>query len=384
MPFSRAELGWPIALAVVTQIDVWPTGRYNLGHLVGPAPVVALLYAVTSLSLVWRRRAPLTVLAFVVTVDAAEFLTLGAPEGLGSVLPAAIAFYAVGRFAPTAALQLAAPLLLLGVAVHELTDPAFSFSGLEVVLWVVVAAAWPLGQAFRRRALEAQGLAEQTRRLSEDRDDAARAAVAAERSRIAGELHDVVGHGMSVAVLQLVAADGLLDDDHAAARNRLRLAERSARQALAEMRRLLGLLDSEPATLVARPGLKQVDQLVGDTRAAGAQVDLRIRGDVVELSPGLDLAAFRIVQESLTNVLKHARPPTAEVRISYRPDRVVIEVHDHGRGAAVVASDGRGLTGMRERARLYGGELDAGRRDGGGYSVRASLPVDACEAGGLG
>jgi signal transduction histidine kinase len=375
-PFSWAELGWPIVLAVVTQIDVWPTGRYNLGHLVGPAPVVSLLYAVTSLSLVWRRRAPLSVLAFVVTVDAAEFLALGAPEGLGSVLPAAVAFYAVGRYAWPAALQLAAPLLLLGIAVHELTDPVFSFSGLEVVLWIVVAACWPLGHAFRSRDLEAQGLAEETRRLSADRDEAARAAVASERSRIAAELHDVVGHGMSVAVLQLVAADGLLDNDRPAARTRLRLAERSVRQAMAEMRRLLGLLDSEPAVLADRPGLQQVEQLVGDTRAAGARVDLSIRGAEVELSPGLDLAAFRIVQESLTNVLKHARPPTAEVRISYCSDRVVIEVHDHGRGAAVVATDGRGLTGMRERARLYGGELDAGWRDGGGYSVRASLPVE--------
>lgn len=377
MPFSRAELGWPIVLAVVSQIDVWPTGRYNLGHLVGPAPVVSLLYAVTSLSLVWRRRAPLSVLAFVVTVDAVEFLALGAPEGLGSILPAVVAFYSVGRHARPAALQLAAPLLLLGVAVHELTDPVFSFSGLEVVLWIAVAACWPLGHAFRSRDLDAQGLAEEARRLSDQRDEAARAAVASERSRIAAELHDVVGHGMSVAVLQLVAADSLLDNDRPAARTRLHLAERSARQALAEMRRLLGLLDSEPAALAARPGLQQVEQLVGDTRAAGAWVELSIRGELVALSPGLDLAAFRIVQESLTNVLKHARPPTAEVRISYRPDRVVIEVHDHGRGAAVVATDGRGLTGMRERARLYGGELDAGWRDGGGYSVRASLPVDA-------
>jgi signal transduction histidine kinase len=377
VPFSRAELGWPIALAVVSQLDVWLPGRYNLGHLVGPAPVVALLYAVTSLSLVWRRRAPLTVLAFVVTADAAEFLALGAPEGLGSVVPAAAAFYAVGRYAPTAALQLAAPLLLLGVAVHELTDPIFAFTGLELVLWVAVAACWPLGHAFRRRALESQDLADRARHLAADRDDATRAAVTAERSRIARELHDVVGHGMSVAVLQLVAADGVLESDGAAARTRVRLAEGSIRQALGEMRRLLGLLDREPADLVARPGLGQLDQLVGDTRAAGADVRLCVSGPVIDLPPGLDLAAYRIVQESLTNVIKHARPPTAAVQISYGPDRVVIQVDDDGRGSPAPTSDGRGLTGMRERARLYGGELTAGMREGGGYSVHASLPVDA-------
>jgi signal transduction histidine kinase len=377
-PFSRSELAWPLVLAVWAQLDVWPPAPYNLGHLVGPAPLVALLYSVTSLSLVWRRRAPLAVLVFVVTVDAVEFLAFGAPEGLGSILPAVIAFYSVGRYAPTGEVIVAAPLVLLGVAVHELTDPIFAMSGLEVILWGVVGMAWPIGHAIGRRAREAEGLAVQARELVARRDELASAAVANERARIARELHDVVGHGISVAVLQLVAADGLLDKGRlTAARTRLHSAERSSREALAEMRRLLGLLDGGVTVPEETAGLGHVRRLVADTRAAGAEVTLQVRGDPVDLPAGLDLAAYRILQESLTNVLKHAQPPCADVLIAYERDTVVVEVHDRGATRAEPRPGGRGLTGMRERAALYGGELQVGPRADGGYSVRARLPVGA-------
>jgi signal transduction histidine kinase len=202
--------------------------------------------------------------------------------------------------------------------------------------------------------------------------------VTEERTRIARELHDVVGHGISVAVLQLVAALGLLDNgDLDPARARVLNAERSAREALAEMRRLLGLLDGEAdPTLAPQPGLKQLDRLVADIRAAGATVNLSVRGGPVELPAGLDLAAFRILQEALTNVLKHAAPPCADVVVAYREDGVGLEVRDRGAEAVAAAGDGRGLAGMRERARLYGGELHAGPCRGGGYAVRAWLPVE--------
>jgi signal transduction histidine kinase len=378
LPFSRSELAWPLALAVYAQLDVWPPAPYNLGHLVGPAAVVALLYAVTSLSLVWRRRAPMAVLVFVVTVDAVEYLVFGAPEGLGSVLPVAIAFYCVGRYAPAGNVVFAVPLVLLGVAVHELTDPIFRMSGLEVILWCAVLLAWPLGHAFRRRAREAEGLSERARELEARRDELARTAVTDERARIARELHDVVGHGISVAVLQLVAADGLLDKGLlAAARTRLQSAERSSREALAEMRRLLDLVDGDVAVPEETAGLRHVPRLVEDTRAAGAEVTLQVRGDVIDLPSGLDLAAFRILQESLTNVLKHARPPRADVLIGYERDTVVVEVHDRGAAGAASVPGGRGLAGMRERAALYGGELQVGPRSDGGYSVRARLPIGA-------
>jgi signal transduction histidine kinase len=379
LDLSRSELVWPLLLAAYTQVDVWPRGRLNLGHVVGPRPVLALLYTATSLALVWRRRAPLAVLAAIVTADAAYYLGYGAPEGLGTVLPMMFALYAVGRYAAATTGYAAAPMLLLAIALHELTDPQFRLNGLEVILWAVVAAVWPLGYAFQRRAREALSLARHAEQLAVDRDEAARAAVAGERARIARELHDVVGHGISVAVLQLVAAAGLLDKGSLEpARARLGNAERSARDALAEMRRLLGLLDrgSEPS-LAPKPGLGQLDRLVADTRAAGATVSLRVHGAPVELSPGLDLAAFRIVQESLTNVLKHARPPCADVLVTYRPDSLTIDVRDHGTTPAPPAPDGRGLAGMRERASLYGGDLHAGARPDGGYAVRAQLPLGA-------
>jgi signal transduction histidine kinase len=319
------------------------------------------------------------VLAFVVTADTAAYLAFGAPEGLGSLLPLFFALYSVGRYARPANLALAAPLALLGLALHDLLDPVFEFGGSIALYWLVVSSAWPVGYAFRQRALERDTLASQARELTEDRDRMARAATEAERGRIARELHDVVGHGLSVIVLQVVATLGVLDKgDVAAARERLLTTERSARDALAEMRRLLDLLDDGSAgSLVPQPGLAELARLVTDTRAAGADVHLTIRGTPVHLPTGVDLAAFRIVQESLTNVLKHARPPKAEVCIRYAPGAVELDVRDEGRAPHETNPAGRGLAGMRERASLYDGELDAGPTADGGFRVRARLPVAA-------
>lgn len=373
---SRSALLWPLLVAAWTQLDVWPSGRVNLGHVVGPRPVLAALYLATSLVLVWRRRAPLAVLAFITLADVGYYLGYGAPQGLGTVLPALVASYAVGRYLPARAGAPAAALILLGTAAHELTDPIFRFDGLEVVLWLVVAAGWPIGHAFGRRAREAH-------RLAESGHEAARVAVIEERARIARELHDVVGHGISVAVLQLVAALGLLDKGELGpARARVGNAERSAREALAEMRRLLGLLDTDTdseGALAPQPGLKQLDRLVADTESAGAAINLRVKGDRSELPAGLDLAAFRILQEALTNVLKHASPPSADVTVTYAADSLDLEVRDHGGGPAPGApahEGGRGLAGMRERARLYDGEFESGPCPDG-YRVRARLPLEA-------
>jgi signal transduction histidine kinase len=225
--------------------------------------------------------------------------------------------------------------------------------------------------------MEAEMLAGRARRLTAEGEQLAHAAVESERARIARELHDVVGHGLSVIVLQLVAAGTLIEKgDTAGARARLASTERSARDALAEMRRLLDLLDDgEAPSLSAQPGLGQVDRLIADTRAAGADVELEITGMPLELPTGLDLAAFRILQEALTNVLKHARPPHAHVRVSYETDAVVVEVRDEGRDAHGTSPGGRGLPGLRERVSLYAGQLELGPQPGGGYLVRARLPV---------
>jgi signal transduction histidine kinase len=358
-----------VVLAVLVQVDIWG-GRFALGHMVGPRAVIALLYAVTSLSLIWCRRAPLVVLAFIVTADSVVYLVFGAPEGLGSFLPVLIAFYAVGRFSEPGSVVFAAPLVFVGIAIHELTDPVYSFGGSDAVFYAVLATGWPLGYAFRRRALEKEA-------LLEAQQETAQAAVTAERARIARELHDVVGHGLSVIVLQLVAALPLVDDaGHEALRARLLSVERSARDALAEMRRLLDLVeDGASASLAPQPGLAQLEHLVDDTRAAGADIELAIRGEPADLPAGVDLAAFRIVQESLTNVLKHARPPKAAVSVDYGAEAVIVEVIDQGATPARPNVSGRGLAGMRERVALYGGDLDLHARPKGGFCVRARLPL---------
>ena len=376
-PGARAFV-WPSLLAVWVQADVWGPPPIAFGHVVGPQPMESLLYATTSLALAWRRRAPVAVLAFVVTADTVYYLVYGAPQGLGSLLPTMCALYAVGRWSRPANGVLAVLLGLLGLLAHELLDPQFVLDGSTALYWLALSVTWPLGFAFRRRAVEAGALAERARTLAADRDRRAREAVEAERGRIARELHDVVGHGLSVVVLQLVAAIGTLDTgDVAGARSRLLGVERCARDALAEMRRLLDLLhDDEAARLPAsHPGTAQLERLVADTRAAGADVTLMTSGVPGDLPPGVDLALFRIVQEALTNVLKHAHPPCARVSITHAPHHVEVEVLDRGRAPVLDNPSGRGLAGMRERVGLYGGELTVGPAPEGGYRVRARLPV---------
>jgi signal transduction histidine kinase len=364
---------------VVTQTDVWLPRSVNLGNVVGPPAVVSLLYLVTSLLLVWRRRGPLTVLAAIVTVDAVEYLIFGAPEGLGSLLPTVIAFYAVGRYARAGALAVAAPLVLLGTAVHELMDPAFTFDGGEAVFYLVLGTAWPLGRAFARNASQQAAVEERSRALLREREARTREAVAAERARISRELHDVVGHGLTVVVLQLVSAEGLLANNALdLARSRVAAAESSARAALEEMRRLLVLLGEDGAdrSLDPQPGLRDLDNLLDHARIAGAQISLTVEGPTREIPAGVDLAAYRIVQEAVTNVLKHAQPPRATVRIGYEVDALAIEVLDDGVPSATTGDGtGRGLTGLHERVTLYGGALQAGPRPGSGYAVTARLPV---------
>jgi signal transduction histidine kinase len=374
--WPRSDWVLPVVLALVAQADVWAPASYNLGHLTGPAPVVSILYVVTALALVWRKRSPVAVLAFIVSVDAVEYLGFGAPEGLGSLLPTVVAFYSVGRYARTGAVTVAAPLALLGIAVHELTDPVFTLTGSNAIFYAVVAGAWPLGQAFRRRAEHTDELQARTAELAAQRDRLAEAAARAERARIARELHDIVGHGLSITVLQLAGASALLENGRAEqAGERLASTERTARQTLTEMRRLLGLLDegADP-TLAPQPGLDQLEALIEATRRAGAQITTEVTGTPAALPPSLDLTVYRVLQEALTNVLKHAHPPVCTVRIGHEPHELALEVCDAGR-TATPAPAGRGLAGMRERITVFGGTLNTGVTPTGGFTVCARLPV---------
>jgi signal transduction histidine kinase len=362
-PLPSFDVALAALIAALSLMDVWaPLSFVTTEH---HRPLLSVVFVAMSLALVWRRRVPLAVLAFVFTSGSLLYLAIGAPEALGTFLPPLAAIYAVGRHADSRALVLAAPVALLGTAIHEVKDPSFTLSGPAIFFWALLAAAWPVGHAFRRRVLAVEEL-----------QRGRRADVAAERARIAQELHDVVGHGISVVVLQLVAALGMLESGkHEAARRRLLATERSARDTLAEMRRLFELLDEHGAPLTPQPGLHDVERLISDTREAGVELDLEVKGDPVELPAGLELAAYRVVQEALTNVIRHARPRRAHVRVAYGMDELAVEVLDEGAVGPTSATGGRGLAGMRERVALYDGVLEVGSRADGGFAVRARFPV---------
>lgn len=240
---------------------------------------------------------------------------------------------------------------------------------------------WVLGDSMRYRRAYYAGLEDRAARLERERDAQAQIAAAAERARIARELHDVVAHNVSVMVVQADGASYALDSDPERARQALAAIAGTGRQALAEMRRLLGVLrkDSQETGLAPLPGVEQLAELLDQARAAGLPVDFTVAGTPRPLPSGAGLAAYRIVQESLTNTRKHAGPrASATVTLRYREDALTLTITDDGRGAAAVADGpGHGLTGMRERIALYGGTLTAGPGPGGGYEVTAVLPVTA-------
>jgi signal transduction histidine kinase len=233
-----------------------------------------------------------------------------------------------------------------------------------------------LGRALRRRRLAAAELQDRAARLEQEREERARAAVAEERGRIARELHDVIAHSMSVIVVQAGAAEQILGNDPARAREALRSIRRAGNDVLDEMRRLLGILrrEDEELTLAPQPSIARLDELLGQARAGGLPVELVVHRQPRQLAPGVELAAYRIVQEALTNSRKHAGAAHAQV-IRYAPDALELDVVDDGRAAQQGGGTGHGLVGMRERAVLYGGVLEAGARPGGGFAVHARLPL---------
>jgi signal transduction histidine kinase len=240
---------------------------------------------------------------------------------------------------------------------------------------------WLAGFLLRGSAVRADTAEERAARLEQEREADALRAVVEERTRIARELHDIVGHSVSVMTVQTSGVRRLLRSEQEQEREALLAVERTGREALAEMRRVVGALREaeEGPALAPRPSLSRVDKLVAQARETGLPVDLEIEGDAVPLPAGVDLTAYRLVQEGLTNAIKHAAARHAEVRVRYDPGHVEIEVCDDGRGAdgadPTSSDGGHGLEGMRERVSIYGGELEAGPRAGGGFRLRARIPV---------
>jgi signal transduction histidine kinase len=261
--------------------------------------------------------------------------------------------------------------------------PFWSSVAGSFVVWLVAifAGVWMWGRYVRMRRAYAAELEARAERAERDREAEARRAVAAERARIARELHDVVAHHVSVTVVQAGAARQLLDTDPGRARSALVAIEEAGRRALTAMPSLLRALRADEAdeTRAPQPTLSDLDGLVGSVTAAGLPVRLRIEGRRRPLPAGVDLSAYRIVQEALTNTLKHAGPAHAEVAVCYGREALELRVVDDGDGALrpAAAGSGHGLVGMRERVALFGGQLHAGPRPEGGYQVVARLPLDA-------
>jgi signal transduction histidine kinase len=263
------------------------------------------------------------------------------------------------------------PLVYITVAVVTWNDPDGVW-GESVFISLLLTASWFSGLVLNRKFAQAAEAHERAQRLEAERE----ALIGEERRRIARELHDVVAHSVSVMTVQAGGVRRLLRPDQEREREALLVVESTGREALTEMRRLLGMLrKTEEAPLAPMPGLEGLGALVQQVRDAGLPVDFRVKGEPVPLPPGIDVSAYRIVQEALTNALKHAGEARAEVTLRYAQDVIEVEIVNDGTADANGAVPGHGLVGMEERAALYGGKLEAGPRREGGFAVRAQLPV---------
>ena len=329
----------------------------------------------------FRRRRPI---AAALTMALALLLATalgGAPTqatGIVALIALVSGAYMLGARTQGRVLAAGTIALIVALAVDAIVEESQTVSALLFFTFFVVGLPVAAGQATRSRAQLADELADRAVALERAREGEAQAAVQEERARIARELHDVVAHDVSVMVVQAAAAKRIVEREPDRAEEAIVSIEGTGREALAEMRRLLGVLrrGDEDLALAPQPSLSRVDALLARTRAAGLDVALERSGDDAPLPAGVDLAAYRVVQEALANVVRHAGAEHATVRLTYDPRAVVVEVVDDGRGAADGGGKaGHGLIGLRERVDLYGGDFEAGPRAEGGFGVRARLPV---------
>jgi signal transduction histidine kinase len=271
-------------------------------------------------------------------------------------------------------------IVLAGITAVVYNIPSHTTAEL-ILIPVEFGITWAVGFALRARSEQAEAAETRAMRAERERDAAARIAVAEERARIARELHDVVAHAVSVMVLQVGAVRHKLPEAQAHDREALRGVERAGRTALTEMRRLLAAMrrDGEEVEFTPQPGLDGLDELLAQVGRAGLPVELHVDGEPVPLPRGVDLSAYRIVQEGLTNALKHAHASTADVTVRYRPEELEIEVRDDGLGSATADGLGHGLVGVRERVKIYGGQMAAGAAAEGGFVLSTRLPLDEDE-----
>ncbi|HTX30072.1 MAG TPA: sensor histidine kinase [Solirubrobacteraceae bacterium] len=360
-------------LTVAVELELIHSDKWTVAR-----GVAALLVTVP---LLLRLRFPLVVLSLVVGGTALG-AALGASPVNGPIFPVIavlLALSAVGSRTRGVRLAAGAAISFIGLSASSLLASRGVLEALFLAT-LITGAGLVVGAALGVLRFESERFAERESELTRERDALARAAVADERRRIARELHDVIGHSISVMGVQAGAVRSILHEDQEREREALRAVERTGRQAVGEMRRLIGLLRAEEDSAADPiPSLRRVEQLVSDLRDAGLAVRLSVNGDLAALSPGIDLAGYRILQEALTNALKHAPGAEVEAAISCSANALEIGVVDNGSAAPRTANNhvGHGLVGMRERVALYGGELTTGPTDGGGFAVHARLPLEA-------
>jgi signal transduction histidine kinase len=350
-----------------------PRGTLALGYM------LALLH---TLPLAARRRFPGPVLALTVASGLAVAALGLSPIVLGVAI--LVAVYSVAAYGDRWVSLTGLAAAEVGSVAVQLTPGRFQ-APTVVSNALVIGAAWLLGHFVGGRRAYTARLEERTAELEQAREELARRAVTEERLRLARELHDVVAHAMSVIAVQSGVGAHVANTQPEEAARALSAIEATSRAALEELRRLLGVLrqDSGPqGDLTPVPGLADLDTLLAEVSKAGLGVRLRVEGTPSQLPAGVDLSAYRIVQEALTNVVKHAGPARAQVTLGYRDREVTVEVTDDGRGVGASAGDGRagvghGLIGMRERVAAFGGDLEVGPRPGGGFRVAARLPLGA-------
>jgi signal transduction histidine kinase len=345
------------------------------------------LVAAMVIPVVFRRTYPVQAFAIAAAAGAIQVLTYSKP--LGSDLALLILLYTLAGYRPRRVSVPGLGVCLAGSAVAVAVWAPSSVSALNRALMAIVIfsgtalVAWVLGDSMRYRRAYLTSLEDRAARLERERDAQAQIAAAAERARIARELHDVIAHNVSVMVVQADGASYALRSEPERTAQALTAISHTGRQALAEMRRLLGILRSgdEQADLAPVPGLDQLRELLDQAREAGMSVSLTLEGAVRPLPEGAELAAYRVVQESLTNTRKHGGlAAAAAVTLRYEPDGLLLQVTDDGLGAAAAADGvGHGLTGMRERVEMYGGTIQAGPLPDGGYQVTARLPDTVAE-----
>ena len=361
------DLAVAAVLTVAAQLEVWlGKGAPTDHHRVVAAGVSLLATGAIAL----RRRWPLAIGVVVAWAVALQLAFAGDPQIIAASIGWFCALYGLTVWTSTRGFVLGVALLVLsfGVTLAAPEGPAAN----SVVLFGLVTL---IVMLLVRRVV---GDRERRAQLAErERDVAAREAVVEERARIARELHDAIAHNVSMMVVQAGAERRLLNGGGESTREVLETIEQVGRGALTEMRRLVGMLRSENGDpLAPQPGLGDLSALATQVREAGLPVELLVEGERRELPVGIELSAYRIVQEALTNALKHAGDAHATVRVRYRDDSLELEIADDGAGGPTpVATGGHGLVGMRERVALYGGRFDAGRRASGGFQVRALLPI---------